>query len=133
MGKIEMRTERMYITLLYWGINTRYIQKKQVIFKIPASAPDREKIEILDEQIVLWLVQISNVLENYDEAIKIVEKWLKDLIYGDPGRRVWVEMAADSAGEKFQKEINISKFKNKPSKGHVIVANLGELFRRLFR
>jgi len=133
MGKIEMRTERMYITLLYWGRPTKYIVKKQVIFKIPASAPDREKIEILDEQILLWLVQISNVLENYDEAIKIVEKWLKDLIYGDPGRRVWVEMAADSAGEKFQKEVNASKLNNKTKAGHIISANLGELFRRLFR
>ena len=122
----------MNITLIYTAKTTKYIKTGQVIFKIPAFAPDREKAEIIEEQVYNWLIAISNVLEDYGKAIAVVQGWLENIIRTDEGRRIWVKMGADAAGERFTKDVDIAKKKNE-KKGHVIVASLKDLFGMLFR
>ena len=130
MGKIEIKNQRMNITLIYTAKTTKYVKTGQIIFRIPAFAPDREKVGIIEEQIYNWLIAISNVLEDYDKAIAVVQGWLENVIRTDESRRVWVKMGADAAGERFVKDVKLTKKENL-KKGHVITASLKGLFMNL--
>lgn len=101
------------------------------LFSVPVQAPEKEKSEILEVQILTWLITLSTHYEDYDKAIKEVERWLKNFIGMDSRSREWIVRAADAAGESFLLEVK--KAKTRQKNGQVVQINLGEFFRTMFQ
>lgn len=80
------------------------LQEKEtgtIIFKIPITKDGSEKEGVLEEQIVQRLVQYSNMLNSYDEAIDEVQRYLKALLHHYPEEAEMIRKAADNAGKKY--------------------------------
>jgi len=117
----------VYISQVYNGAGEEYIRTNEIIFKIPVSASEEDKAEILAEQVEAWLTRVSNCFVNYEIAITIVQVWLKQFIRTDPSRRPWVEKGAEIGGRKFVEKVDAAKKKA----GQVISVNLRSLFRKV--
>ena len=80
-----------------------------IIFFIPESDDVMEKKEVFEEQIVGHLVRYANMLGSYQQAIVIVQGYLKAMIRHYPEEAQLIKIAAQNAGEKFLKIVDEAK------------------------
>lgn len=71
----------------------------EIIFAIPMSKDEKERAEVLKNQIVEKLVLFSNQFNSYDKAIDKVQSLLKSLIRHYPEEVKFIKRVADEAGE----------------------------------
>jgi len=83
-----------------------------VIFFIPDSQDEKEKKEMLENQIIGHLIRYSNMLGSYQKAIDEVQGYLKALIRHFPEEEILVKTVADSAGTKFLKVVDEAKVRS---------------------
>lgn len=72
-----------------------------VIFAIPDTADQKEKEQVLEEQIYGHLIRYSNMFQNYDKAIEEVQKWLRALCNHIPKDKPWIVEVSERAGQRF--------------------------------
>lgn len=80
--------------------------------KIFTSADKTEVIEALADDIYRELLQYSEKLGSYQEAINVLQKRLEALIKVSPHNRMVIKKAADIAGEYFLKVTGEVKHQN---------------------
>lgn len=80
-----------------------------IIFFIPESDDVMEKKEVFEEQIVGHLVRYSNMLGSYQQAIDVVQGYLRAMVRHYPEEAQLIKIAAQNAGEKFLKIVDEAK------------------------
>lgn len=80
-----------------------------IIFFIPESDDEMEKKEVFEKQIVGHLIRYSNMLGSYQQAIDVVQGYLKAMIRHFPEEARLIKIAAQNAGEKFLKVVDEAK------------------------
>lgn len=96
--------------------------------KIIESADPKEFEEAFELTILTKLIELSNKLDNYQEAIIEVQEWLRTLIRLMPSKRDMYIRVSDKAGAKFMHSIGQAVHKNKnPSMFHRNESILGDM------
>jgi len=129
MGKGDIKKETWNETLIMASFMNPYVRHGAKLFNIPLEADIKEKEEILAKQVFDWLIYLSNKMDNYNKAIKVVNVWLSRFIELNPKRKEWVSNGAELGGQRFIKEVDSEKKKNK---NQMINASIKDVFNKLF-
>lgn len=130
MGKSDLKQQKMMMALKMVGGNNPYVNHGAFLFKIPVTDDHKAQIEILAKQVYDWLIYFTERTGKYQDAINIVQKWLRLFIKHDPTRKPWVSEGAEAGGNKFLEVVKNSRKAN--GKSTVLKVDLAGLFKQGF-
>lgn len=117
MGKGDIKKQKMYMALLMNANKHPFIKQGTRLFMIPVEAEEKERDQMMEDQVSHWLKYVCERLGAFESGVKMIQSWLHNFTARDISRKPWVEAAANRAGFKY-----LEKIKGKQKKSIIKVA-----------